>query len=130
MIEEGFFDSRPSVQPAKQLKGSMIRQEIQWVVDDAGDPSKFKNYSSHGGSFQHRESGLVIASTWLGVPGFGSVKEHIELTPEELVFVGHAYMLLRQAYDAAQQAKTWENVKGRFKKRAQSVYRFITSKTV
>lgn len=109
-------------------KGQVIRQEIQWVVDDAADPANFKKYSSHGGSFQHRESGLVIASDWLATPGFGAVKDHIDLNPEELAAVGAAFQRLRESYTGAERARVWANVQNRFKYRAWAAYQFICSK--
>jgi uncharacterized protein Veg len=105
-----------------------IRMEIQWIVDDSHDPSKFKPYSSHGGSYQHRESKLVIASTWLGVSSFGSVKEHITLNEEEFVEIKESFERLKQAREQVIQAKVWSSVQVRFKKRAQAMYRFICDK--
>jgi hypothetical protein len=105
-----------------------VRIEIQWIVDDSHDPSKFKPYSSHGGSYQHRESKLVIASAWLGVSSFGSVKEFIALNDEEFVAIKESFERLSQARQQIIQAKVWASVQGRFKKRAQAMYRFICDK--
>jgi hypothetical protein len=106
----------------------MIRQEIQWIVDDSHDSHNFKRYSSCLGSFQHRESGLVIASDWLAVPGWGAIKERIDLNAEEAAAVAEAFQRVKETYDAAYRAKTWDDVKRRFKNRAQAVYQFISDK--
>jgi hypothetical protein len=106
----------------------MIRQEIQWVVDDSHDSHNFKTYSSCGGSFQHRESGLVIASDWLAVPGWGAIKDKIDLSVEEAAAVTEAFQRVKETYDVAHRAKTWDNVKRRFKNRADEVYRLIMEK--
>lgn len=106
----------------------MIRQEVQWLVDDSHDLSKFKPYSSLGGSYRHRETKLVIARDWLGVPGFGSIKDFVQLNEEELAAIKESYERVHGTREQARQAKIWADVQGRFKKRAQAVYQFIREK--
>lgn len=102
--------------------------EIQWIVDDSHDSSKFKPYSSGWGSYQHRETKLIISDHWLGVPGFGSVRNYVHLTNDELAEVRKAFQRLHRNRQQMQEAKIWANVQGRFKKRARAMYRFICDK--